>query len=111
MKRHAEVLCYKLQTFETLNELMSQYCRLKDDQLSEWLLFITYAKSFKEDLTVARKVYQKAFRFCQSKDEIARDWLQWETLFGDADAILKCKDQIKRKVQLQPEQKQVEPEK
>ena len=36
---------------------MSQYCRLKDDQLTEWQMFITYAKSFKEDISVVRKVY------------------------------------------------------
>jgi len=79
--------------------------------LSDWLLFITYAKSFKDDLAGTRKVYQKAFRFCKDKEEIARDWLKWEMLFGDASTILKCKDQIKRKVLLQPELKQVEPDK
>jgi hypothetical protein len=57
MKRHAEVLCYKFQSFEVLNELMSQFCRLRDDQLHDWQLFITYAKSFKDDKTFARKVF------------------------------------------------------
>ena len=46
MSEHAEVLCYKLQNFETLNELMSQYCRLKGDTFKDWEFFITYAKSF-----------------------------------------------------------------
>lgn len=39
------------------------------------------------DIAAQRKTYTKAYKYCASKVEIAKKWLDWEKLFGDASSI------------------------
>jgi hypothetical protein len=46
MTQHADYLCYILKDKESLQELMSQLCRLSGDSYKKWHEFIEKIKSF-----------------------------------------------------------------
>ena len=96
MLAFAQLLAYKFHDFDSLQEVMTQYCRLSQDSAKSWLLYIQLVKVSCQTLEV-RKVYTRAMKYCAEIQRIGKEWHQFELLFGDQKSIGICEQALVKK--------------